>query len=346
VNTAGPWAQRLLGRAAGLHLRPEAVFSRDTCLVLKRAARGSHALALLGQTRDPDALLSRAARHLFLVPWRERTLLGVWHKVVPDDPDAMTVYEDEVETFLAEVNAGCPALRLTPDDVSCFNAGLVLFGENAPGAAHLRYGHRSRLVDHATTDGVDGLITSIGVRWTTARGVAAQVIELAARKLRRPLPPSRTEETPVHGGDITDVAAFVERAGRTRPPSMAESTARELARSHGTGVDAVFAWVRADPALAAPVAGTPVLAAEVVHAVRSEMAQRLADVVYRRTELSGGLPPARPALLRCATLMASELGWTPARRDEEIALAERAFPVPRARADSTPVAFQPSEAGA
>jgi len=344
LNTAGAWSQRLLARAAGLRLQPEAVFSRDTCFVLKRPARGAHALAVLGRTHDPDALVSRNARHLFLVPWRERTLLGVWHKVVPDDPDALAVYEDEVATFLGEVNAGCPALRLTPDDVSCFNAGLVLFGENRPGAADLRYGHRSRLVDHAVTDGVDGLLTSIGVRWTTARGVAEAVITLAARKLRRRVPPSRTAETPVFGGDIADVGAFIERTVRSRPPGVTEDLARRLARLHGTGVDGLFDRVRSEPALAAPVADAPVLEAEVVHAVREEMAQRLGDVIYRRTELGAGLRPSRPALEGCARLMAAELGWTPARTVEEIELAERAFPVPQARPAGGPPARQPDAA--
>jgi glycerol-3-phosphate dehydrogenase len=344
LNTAGAWSQRLLARAAGLRLRPEAVFSRDTCFVLKRRARGPEALALLGRTHDPDALLSRNARHLFFVPWRERTLLGVWHKVVPDDPDALAVYEDEVATFLEEANAGCPALRLTPDDVSCFNAGLVLFGENRPGSQHLRYGHRSRLVDHMATDGVDGLITSIGVRWTTARGVAESAVTLAARKLGRRAARSHTAETPVFGGDITDVGAFVERSVRSRPAGVPEDLARRLARRHGTAVQALYDRIAGEPALGAPLGDAPVLGGEVVYAVREEMAQRLTDVVYRRTELGTGLRPTRAALEGCARLMAGELGWTPTRLEEEITLAEQAFPEPRARPAGGPPARQPGAA--
>lgn len=338
LNTAGAWSQRLLARAAGLDLRPAAVFSRDTCFVLKRPARGPDALALLARTYDPDAVLSRSARHLFLVPWRERTLLGVWHKVVPDDPDALAVYEDEVAAFLEEANTGCPALRLTPDDVSCFNAGLVLFGENRPGSPHLRYGHRSRLVDHAVTDGVDGLITSIGVRWTTARGVAEAAVTLAARKLARRVLPSRTAETPVFGGDIAEVGAFLEQSARSRPPGVPEDVARRLARRHGTAVQTVFDRIAREPALGAAVADAPVLAAEVVHAVREEMAQRLTDVVYRRTELGTGFRPSRAALEGCARILAAELGWSPARVEQEITLAEQAFPVPRARPAGGPPA--------
>jgi glycerol-3-phosphate dehydrogenase len=326
VNAAGPWAPRLLEHGSALRLDPGVTFSRDTCFVLRRPPTGNHALAILGGTRDPDALLSRAARHLFLAPWRRYTLLGVWHKVWRADPDAMTVTQKEMETFLEEVNTSCPALRLTPDDVGCFNAGLVLFGENAPGAEHLRYGHRSRVVDHTVTDRVEGLITSIGVRWTTARGVADEVVTLAGRKLGRLLPPCHTERTPVHGGAIDDVTAFVERTVAERPAGMEEEVARSLARNHGSAVDEVLAHVRADAALAARVAGSHVIAAEVVQAVRAEMAQRLTDVVYRRTDLGTGERPGAAALRACAALMAVELGWSPARVQEEIERADEAFP--------------------
>lgn len=328
VNTAGPWAPLLLRHGGGPVLRPDPTFSRDVCLVLARPPRGDYGLAILGGTRDPDALVSRAARHLFLVPWRGYTLLGVWHKVWRENPDAVAVTQAEVEAFLEEVNRSCPALGVRPEEVSGYDAGLVLFGDNAPGARDLRYGHRSRIVDHAATDGVEGLITSIGVRWTTARGVAAAVVSLAGRKLGRSLRPSRTEATPVYGGRIADVRGFVDRVVADRPAGMAASTARDLARKHGTAVTEVLARVREAPSLGRPLDGSAVIGAEVVHAVREEMAQRLADVVYRRTDLATGRRPSRTALAACAELMGAELGWTAARFRHEIALAERGVPAP------------------
>lgn len=327
VNTAGPWAPLLLRRAGAPVLRPDPTFSRDACLVLARPPRGDYGLAILGGTRDPDAVVSRAARHLFLVPWRGFTLLGVWHKVWRDDPDRVGVSPAELEEFLAETNACCPGLGLRPDEVSCYDAGLVLFGENDPNARDLRYGHRSRIVDHAA-DGVEGLITCIGVRWTMARGVAARVVDLAGRKLGRSLRASRTETTPVHGGDIADVERFTDRVVAERPPGMPPAVARNLARSHGSAVGRLLARVREAPELGRPLDGSPVIGAEVIHAVREEMAQRLADVVYRRTDLATGRRPGRAALAACGEIMGAELGWTPGRLRQEIALAERAFPAP------------------
>src|SRR5690606_26134901 len=111
-------------------------------------------IALQGRTRDPDAWLSRAARHVFLTPWRHYTLCGVWHRVWSEHPDEVRIEEDELDGYLREVNEAMPGLGLEPSDVTMWNAGLVPFGENAPGTEDLRYGKRSRIVDHREAHGL------------------------------------------------------------------------------------------------------------------------------------------------------------------------------------------------
>jgi glycerol-3-phosphate dehydrogenase len=70
----------------------------------------------------------------------------------------------------------------------------------------------------------------------------------------------------------------------------------------------------------------PVTAAEVVHAVRHEMALTLADVVQRRTELGGaGLPPMI-VLQKCAEIMGAELSWDLERQAQEIDLVIQKYP--------------------
>ena len=64
--------------------------------------------------------------------------------------------------------------------------------------------------------------------------------------------------------------------------------------------------------------------AEVVNAVRDEMATRLADVVFRRTDLATGGHPGE-ALAEAADLAAQELGWDERRRADELADVERRF---------------------
>ncbi len=84
--------------------------------------------------------------------------------------------------------------------------------------------------------------------------------------------------------------------------------------------------MRERPELAAPVAaGVATLGGEVVHAIRNEMALRLADIVVRRTGLGSGGRPAPAALEACARIAAAELSWPAARTAEELALTERFY---------------------
>jgi glycerol-3-phosphate dehydrogenase len=64
--------------------------------------------------------------------------------------------------------------------------------------------------------------------------------------------------------------------------------------------------------------GCAVIKAEVQHAVTREHAQKLSDVVLRRTELGSASRPSEPALKTCAKIMAKELQWNRARITEEI----------------------------
>jgi len=77
----------------------------------------------------------------------------------------------------------------------------------------------------------------------------------------------------------------------------------------------------ADRALAAPVAsGCPVVGAEVIHAVRNEMALTLADFMVRRIGAVWRWPmEADAAAPAVATLMAAELGWDQHRCGRELA---------------------------
>ena len=103
-----------------------------------------------------------------------------------------------------------------------------------------------------------------------------------------------------------------------RPLGIARDQARALARNHGTAYGDVLDIVRAEPSLAGCLPGTRVLRAEIVHAVRLEMAMTLDDVVHRRTDLGLGTL-LKPALEETAYLMGVELGWGAARTGRELA---------------------------
>ena len=326
LNAAGPWAERLLNRRMGLRLTPELTYSRDAFVVVERSLTERYALAVQGRTADPDAIVSRGRRHLFIVPWRRYSLIGVWHVVHRGKPDEFTVTEEDLQGFIDEMNDAYPPLALTLRDVSIWNAGLILFGNNEQDATDLSYGKRSLLIDHAKDHGVDGLVTMIGVRYTTSRGVAQKAIDLVFEKLAKEPPKCATTTTTIDGGRIDRFEDFLRQATLQESPALNADVMHGLLHNHGSEYKEVLKYIDQNLKYAETLAGSTITKAEVVHAVREEMAQKLGDIVFRRTDLGTGGNPGEHALRECADLMASECGWDEDRVQKELAEVKAAFP--------------------
>ncbi|ADE16354.1 FAD dependent oxidoreductase [Nitrosococcus halophilus Nc 4] len=327
LNATGPWAEHLLNKQLGFKLERKGTYSRDACFVIPRQLDSRHALAVLGRTRDPDALLSRNARHLFIVPWRDYSLIGVWHVVYDGNPDGFAVTEQELKAFVEEINAAYPALDLSVEEISMWNAGLLPFGENQDNATNLSYGKRSLIVDHARQHQVEGLVTLLGVRYTMARGEAAKAIDLVARKLNRRVPRPATAKIPIYGGRIEHFEAFVQQVTQRSEAPLPIKALRALLHNHGSEYDRILRYGEENSAWVETIADSTVIKAEVLQAVREEMALKLSDIIFRRTDLATGEYPGNEALQTCAQLMAAELGWTAKHQHQEIEEVKRIFPI-------------------
>jgi len=323
VNATGPYAEQLLVRT-GIEARRRTPLSRDMALVLRRNLVGARGLAVQTRYEDPDAVFSRGKRHLFLLPWRRHTLAGVSSRVFEGDPYELCVEREEVLDFLAELDEACPGLALEPADVGAVYAGLLPFGENAEGETHLSFGKRSLVVDHAERGGPRGLVSAMSVRLTMGRAVAESAVDRVALLLgRRDLPACATGHAPVSGARFGDLPALLHAALAVRPPAIPERSMRQLVASHGSEYPQVLALASERPELCAPLdPGCDAIGAQLVYAVRCEMAQSLCDVVLRRTDLGSCGPPAPATLARCAEILARELGWdAPRVRKETEAVA-------------------------
>lgn len=318
INAAGPFAEQLHVRA-GLQQHRRIPLSRDLALVVARRLPHSVALALPTRYRDPDALLSRGPRHLFLVPWRDVTLAGVHSAIYQGDPDALSVTEEELELFLGEVNAAAPWLTLGLNDVAMVYAGLLPAGANDFVRGNMSFGKRSHVTDNARTDGVEGLVTAMANRFTTARGVAERSVDLAGKKLRRSLPPCRTAVTPLLGAPGLSEAELIQSVTRQSQVPIPSGAAEQLARNHGSTWGQVLRLAQDAPGLAGSVDGSRwTLGAAVVYAARHEMAETLADCVFRRTDIATAGNPGEATLRACADLLAIELGWSSLRKQHEL----------------------------
>lgn len=320
LNAAGPWADYLQRDAQRFGIARRLPFSRDAYFIIDRPPSSTYGIAIQGLSRDKDALLGRQTRHLFAAPWRDKTLLGVWHKLFPDRPDEARVLPTEIEEWMAEINTVYPTLQLSPAEVSFAHCGLVPFGETAT-ASELSFGKESRLVDHRETHNVHGLVSLVGIRFTMARVDAARAVDMILRQSERAPASPPTDRLPLPGGDIESFAAFQAEAARTVPSDVAMSSLQSLLRNHGTEYRAVLR--EHGHSTLTNVPGTRTLTAEIRYAVNHEMAVHLDDVVMRRTDLAAGSHPGRAALLATAAEMGRQLAWSAERLHQELAAVER-----------------------
>ena len=324
VNAAGPFAEQLYVRD-GIRPSRHVPLSRDMALVIGRPLIRGQALAIQTGYRDPDAFLSRGARHLFIMPWRHVTLIGVNSMVYPGDPYALTSTEAEVEEFVREIDQAVPGWRLTSSDVAMVYAGLLPIGSGTLRHANVSFGKRPYLADNARTDGLEGLITAIANRYTIARGLGERAVDLAFQKLGRTPPASRTETMPLWGGAFAGMDPLVSEARAGQDGGLTPVQRERLARVYGSGWSEVARLAVQEPSLGETLGGTPMLKAEVAQAVRHEMAGTLADCVFTRTELGTAGDPGEAALSACAAVAAQELGWGPERTQAELAAVRQRF---------------------
>jgi glycerol-3-phosphate dehydrogenase len=321
VNAAGPWVERVLGLASpapGLG----ASFAKALNVVTRRRL-SPYAVGFPARSgyRDRDSLVVRGTRLLFVVPWRDVSLVGTWYAPHQGAPGGSVVTEADVACFVREVNASCPALGLTLDTVDFVHGGLVPMSGTDPVTGDPRLAKQGRVVDHAP-EGLPGLFSIVGVKYTTARLVAERVVDRLFLHLRRPAPPSLSARVPLHGADRAGPAgtACLELTGGLDREGLAR-----LVRTHGGAHGEVLAHLDRGAA-ADPLA---VVRAETRHAVRCEMAQTLGDVVFRRTEIGTAGDPGLDVLGACARTAAVELGWNADRLQEEVHDVRARFGLPR-----------------
>jgi len=319
VNNSGPWVDTLLnGLSNG---QPRFNLSTAMNIVINRQLLSKHAAGLSGpyEYKHQDGSVYKAFRMLFFAPWRKYTIIGTNHLVYSGQQDEYKVTEAEIQDFLGVVNQAYSAAHIKREEVSFFYGGFLPMAGQNPQTGEVMLLKHYDIIDHKATDNVEGLLSVIGVKYTTARDVAKKTIDLVFNKLNRKSPPCQTEITPLYGGEIERFEDFVNYLIATKPDGLDEKIMRHLAYNYGSMYQDILKYVDEDVQWLQKLPGTDeALRAEVLHAVREEMAQKLADVILRRTDIGSGELPADDCLTAVAQIMAQELNWDERRMKQEI----------------------------
>lgn len=318
LNLTGPWSNTTAGLLGRAQARPGALCKG--LQLLTRPLSDAYAFAIEGRQVDETAVLSRGPRQLFVTPWHGKSIIGTTDEPFTGSPDSFRIEQADVSRFVEEFDASCPKAALRPDDVLFWWGGLrpALGTRQRPGSSGADT--KDVLVDHRR-DGIDGLLTAVGVKYTTCRQLAEKVVDAAIEAMGEAPRPCRTHTMRLRGGNVARFDDFVRETGTAF--AIDEETARHLVCNYGSDLPALARLSRNTPSLGERLTPTcPIRRAEVVHAVREEMALTLEDVVMRRTDLGTLGHPGRPELACCAAVMAEEAGWSLKRTEAELAAVE------------------------
>jgi glycerol-3-phosphate dehydrogenase len=298
VNATGPWLDLT---TAGIRRgrRPLLRLTKGVHVVTPSATRHAHVL-----------FAERDGRLLFVIPWLGYSLIGTTDTDYHGDPTEAAATQADVEYLLDEARRVFPTAPL--DDILYAYAGVRALVR----IDHVSEGKVSRkhaVHDHARRDGVPGIISVVGGKVTGYRAIAEEVGDLVARKLRlRRATDSTTELQPLPGGDLSDLEAYIDSQiwPRAEQLGLDREEAAHLGSVYGSLAQAVLDRVELDPGLARRVGpGAPTILAQLSHAVESEWARSLGDVLLRRTPLGLHACQALDYLDAVADHVGPLLGW-------------------------------------
>ena len=297
VNAAGVFVDRVMAMDQPGHaplVRP----SQGVHLVLDKRFLQSDYAIMVPKTSD--------GRVLFAVPWHDKVVVGTTDILRETPEEEPRPLEEEIDFIL-----GTAALYMDPaptraDILSMFAGQRPLAAPSREGKStkELSRGHKIIVSDHS-------LITITGGKWTSYRKMAEDTVDKAGVLGLLPLRKCMTRRFPIHG--------YREHSDLTNHLYVYGSDMPAIAELMRQGYDTKL------------VDGLDYTEAEVVWAIREEMARTVEDVLARRVRiLFVDARRAVQAAPRVAQLLAAELGydevWERAQVEQFTRLAEHYYP--------------------
>jgi glycerol-3-phosphate dehydrogenase len=306
VNAAGPWVDDLR-ELAGIRERGRHVLRRTKgihCLLPRMTER-----AIYHSTRDD--------RMIFVIPWREFSLVGTTDTDFAGDLDRVWATRDEVEYLLGEVRRALPDPRVNTEAIAYTYAGVrPLSYEEGTRASDVSRAHR--IVAEA-----GGRFLSItGTKLTCFRSLAEELGDTIMRTLGR-RGRGRTATRMLDGTDeeraTVEVRAWLDVSPEMAASGLPADTLETLITTYGRVYPRVVELIGKVPNGAERLCPTnPDVVGQLHHAVQDEMTISLQDFMLRRTGIGTSSCQGEDCAEGIAQRMAALLGWSARRLDAEL----------------------------
>jgi glycerol-3-phosphate dehydrogenase len=251
-------------------------------------------------------------RLFFVMPWLDYTLIGTTDTDYKGDLDNVYADKSDVDYMLASVRQVFPKLR--QEDIFFTFAGLrslVHGGGERPSDITREH----RVLDHKSTDGIEGLVSVLGGKITAYRAVAKDAVDMVCRKLGVRAR-CTTAEVLLPGAPALTQKKMADAA---RESSLPLNTVRHLASIYGSRLSQVLKLVESNKRGGQRLCPhAPDILAQVEHSVKEESALTVADFLLRRTNAGLMSCQGLDAVDTVAEEMGRLLKWSQAEQRRQV----------------------------
>lgn len=264
VNAAGPWVRDLVTLADAVDdSTPNVRLVKGSHIVVPRLYPGDQAYIL----QQPDR------RVVFVWPYGpDYNYIGTTDVDFTGDPDAVVMDHDEAVYMCDAVNLFFRS-QISPSHIVSSWSGVRTLLDDAPDKAGDKASAVTRDYKLVETDiGGAKMISVFGGKMTTYRKLSEKTVDCLTSK------PAWTSTSPLPGGNISDMAAFV--AEKQKQFSfLAPDLIARYAHTYGTYMDRFVSENMGQHF------GDNVFEAEIAYLVSNEYARTVEDILWRRTKL-------------------------------------------------------------
>ncbi len=314
VNCAGPWADMVIKSATTGNTKHNIRRSEGIHIITRKVCE-DHAVTVM----------TKQDRHIMVMPWRGHSLIGTTDKEYFGNPDDYKVSKTSITGLLEDVNENFNGADLKYEDVLFYYGGLRPLADNDTENSY-ESSRKYEIFDNAD-EGLAGLFTVEGGKYTTSRQLAVDVLRKIQEKFDKKFPKESSHSRPLYGCDIRNMEIFLSKL-RADYPDFSKATVKYLGKNYGTECHAVFQLARKNTKLAEVLNDDGEILAEVAYALHKEQALSLSDILFRRTGIGTLGNPGDAVIKKLAALAADYLNWDEKKRKSEIQKVQKRFMLP------------------
>jgi len=249
INAAGPWIDTLNSKLINAEQAPNINGFAIGSHIISRRQISDHAIAVTTKQKS-DTKLDRGGRHMFIIPWRGCSIIGTSYNASDEPNQEIRLQPNHVDQLLDGINSGLPSAKLTREDLISGFSGLYDLRTDKFETGFYQGSGEYQVIDHAKTNGVEGVITALGAKYTTARKLSELTIKQVNHKLGSTGTPARSK---LINSNYDTLSTFTKTKIEQYKAMFSAATVRHLIAQYGSQLDQFIERISDQTALLKPI---------------------------------------------------------------------------------------------